>query len=58
MCTIITILRAIAGGDDALLKKFDNRVDNAPVAVNKQAGAGVTSIHCNKSKENFLVTGR
>ncbi|XP_028027962.1 diphthine methyltransferase isoform X1 [Bombyx mandarina] len=46
-----------SGGDDCLLKCFDVRVQDGPVAVNKSHEAGVTSIRSNVDVEHQLLTG-
>ncbi|CAH1179744.1 unnamed protein product [Phaedon cochleariae] len=46
-----------SGGDDSMFLKFDKRVGNQPVSRNRSHGAGVTSIHSNKSKEFIVATG-
>ncbi|CAH0563465.1 unnamed protein product [Brassicogethes aeneus] len=46
-----------SGGDDCVFHKYDLRVGNSPISKNRSHEAGVTSIHCNISKEFILATG-
>ncbi|XP_030754397.1 diphthine methyltransferase [Sitophilus oryzae] len=47
----------LSGGDDALFLVFDKRIKDMPVTKNKEHGAGVTSLHSNKSKEYVIASG-
>ncbi|XP_015590736.1 diphthine methyltransferase isoform X2 [Cephus cinctus] len=45
------------GGDDSTFLRFDLRMSPKPVSINRSHHTGVTSLHCNSSKEFSLASG-